>query len=400
MKCEIAKDLLTLYVDDLCSAETRKELELHLKECPECEKKLEHYRKELKPEDKTSEDVSENQATEIEPMKKVKKKMKRSKRKVIALGIALFLFLGTFGLLCIGEATNLWPGFTMIGDMIKVKEACKDLAKGETEKFMDILAYHFEDEYLLRSTGAFEDMDAYLASMEEDVKQAYEHYFAGKNVKVRINALFANPYSQTYAADDFESLIGIEFYEGDETVYTMEFTKVAHGKFTVIENSDRMMLCDEVSFTGGMLTYDDILLKITLPYSAQSSYRKLTGGEESSMGAGLVLATKKANEEVDQEFSRLKKEKLEKLEENGCYIKNVNYSLWDFDAEKSRWIYKVWITYEDQSTGCVFVVEQKFMHCFNKMYVMDGEGPVVTSVSSTTNKVSEENMELAVTLLQ
>ncbi len=400
MKCEVARDLLTLYVDDLCSPETRKELELHLKECPECEKKLEHYRKELKDEDKASEDVREKQTAEIEPMKKVGKKMKKSKRKVIVLGIALFLFLSIFGILCIGETTNLWPGFTMIGDMIKVKSACEDLAEGKTDKFMGLLAYHFEDAYLLRSTGAFEDMDAYLLSVEEDAKQAYEHYFAGKNVKVRINALFANPYNQTYAADDFESLIGIEFYEGDEILYTMEFTKVAHEKFTVIENSDRIMLCDEVSFTGGMLPYDDILLKITLPYAAQSSYRKLISGEAKNMGSGLVLVTKKADEADDQEFSRLKKEKLQKLAENGCYIKNVNYSLWDFDAKKSRWMYKVWITYEDQSTGCVFVVEQKFMHCFNKMYVVDGEGPVVTSVSSTTNQVSEENMELAINLLQ
>lgn len=397
MKCEIVSDLLTLYVEDLCAPETRKELEAHLKECPECNKKLEHYRKELKAEKPVSAEV---ETSEIEPMKKVKKKMNRSKGKVIALGIALLLVVGTLGLLCIGEATNLWPGFTMIGDMVKIKSACKDLADGETEEFMNLLAYHIEDAYLLRSTGAFEDMDAYLASMEEDVKQAYEYYFAGKNVKVRINAMFANPYNQTYAADDFESLIGIEFYEGDETLYTMEFTKVAHGKFTIIENSDRLMLCDEVSFTGGMLPYDDILLKITLPYAAQNSYRKLINGEESNMGSGLVLATRKTDEEADQEFARLKKEKLQKLAENGCYIKNVSYSLWDFDDEKNRWIYKVWITYEDQSTGCVFVVEQKFMHCNNKMYVMEGEGPVVTSVSSTTNKVSAENMELAVNLLQ
>ncbi|MBO5241577.1 MAG: zf-HC2 domain-containing protein, partial [Lachnospiraceae bacterium] len=50
MKCEIANDLLTLYVEDLCSPEARKEVEAHLGECPECSKKLEHYRKELKDE--------------------------------------------------------------------------------------------------------------------------------------------------------------------------------------------------------------------------------------------------------------------------------------------------------------------------------------------------------------
>ena len=395
MKCEIASDLLTLYVDDLCSAETRKELEIHLKECPECEKKLEHYRKELKAESEMNRVANRNQISEIEPMKKVKRKIKRSKGKLIVLGILLVLILGAIGILCIGEKTNLWPGFTMISDTIKIKAACEDLTEGETEKFMNLLAYHLEDQYVLRSTGAFEDMDAYFDSVEEDAKQAYEYYFAGKNIKVRINALFANPYNQTLGADEYESLIGIEFYEGDTTVYTMTFNKVAHGKFVVAENSDRIMPCDEVSFTGGMIPYDDILLKISFPYAAQNNYRKLTNGEKSSMGGGLIITTKMNDAEEDKEFSERKKEKLQKLAENGCYIKNANYSLWDFDAEKSRWIYKVWITYEDQSTGCVFVVEQKLMYCNDKMYVMENEAPVVKAVSSTTNKVSTENMELA-----
>ena len=37
MKCEIIKDLLPLYIEDLCSAESRTEVERHLEQCKECQ---------------------------------------------------------------------------------------------------------------------------------------------------------------------------------------------------------------------------------------------------------------------------------------------------------------------------------------------------------------------------
>ena len=36
--CEIIRDLLPLYVDDVCSTETKELVEKHLKNCNECQK--------------------------------------------------------------------------------------------------------------------------------------------------------------------------------------------------------------------------------------------------------------------------------------------------------------------------------------------------------------------------
>lgn len=41
MKCEVVQDLLALYADDCCSAESKKLVEEHLRSCPECQKILE-----------------------------------------------------------------------------------------------------------------------------------------------------------------------------------------------------------------------------------------------------------------------------------------------------------------------------------------------------------------------
>ena len=39
--CNVIRDLLPLYVDEVCSAESRKMIEEHLKECSECKAYME-----------------------------------------------------------------------------------------------------------------------------------------------------------------------------------------------------------------------------------------------------------------------------------------------------------------------------------------------------------------------
>ena len=67
MKCEIIKDLLPSYVDELTSAESNEEIESHLEYCPECKEYLEEIRKDIEVE-KTKQDKN------IEIFIKVKEK--------------------------------------------------------------------------------------------------------------------------------------------------------------------------------------------------------------------------------------------------------------------------------------------------------------------------------------
>ena len=47
MKCEIIKDLLPSYVDELTSAESNEEIEAHLEYCSECQEYLREIRKDI-----------------------------------------------------------------------------------------------------------------------------------------------------------------------------------------------------------------------------------------------------------------------------------------------------------------------------------------------------------------
>ncbi len=43
-KCDVIKDLLPLYADEVCSDESRREVEEHIRACPECKAELEKLR--------------------------------------------------------------------------------------------------------------------------------------------------------------------------------------------------------------------------------------------------------------------------------------------------------------------------------------------------------------------
>ena len=43
LSCDIVRDLLPLYVDDVCSGESRKEIEAHIKVCDSCKKEIELF---------------------------------------------------------------------------------------------------------------------------------------------------------------------------------------------------------------------------------------------------------------------------------------------------------------------------------------------------------------------
>ena len=46
--CEVIRDLLPLYQDDVCSPKSREMVEEHLKECEACKKELEEIKKEIR----------------------------------------------------------------------------------------------------------------------------------------------------------------------------------------------------------------------------------------------------------------------------------------------------------------------------------------------------------------
>lgn len=92
MRCEIIKDLLPLYCDDALSDVSKEEVEKHIAACEDCKKTYE----EMKGGDIKLDTTIQN----IEPMKKVRKKIKVTKVIFIALITFFLLIVSAYELLC------------------------------------------------------------------------------------------------------------------------------------------------------------------------------------------------------------------------------------------------------------------------------------------------------------
>lgn len=83
IQCKIIEDLLPLYHDGVCSAESRAMVEEHLSQCEHCRKLLHQIDGEL-----ASPQTAE---TELQPLKNIQKTVSKGKRKALAAGISIAL---------------------------------------------------------------------------------------------------------------------------------------------------------------------------------------------------------------------------------------------------------------------------------------------------------------------
>ena len=95
-KCYLIRDLLPSYIDELTGEETKKEIENHLKECPDCKKAYESMKGDIPGE----KEIESSEKYDEELIKKiglnVKRKTDRSKTVfiiVIAAVVLLFILL-------------------------------------------------------------------------------------------------------------------------------------------------------------------------------------------------------------------------------------------------------------------------------------------------------------------
>ena len=105
--CNVIKDLLPLYTDDVCSDESRKLILEHLSECDECKLELDAMQNEL-PVDIYRQDLRDTQA-----VKNLSKKWKKGMLKALIKGAIITLIVTAtvaFILFCIADFRLVPPG--------------------------------------------------------------------------------------------------------------------------------------------------------------------------------------------------------------------------------------------------------------------------------------------------
>lgn len=116
--CNVIKDLIVLYEDDACSAESRQLVEEHIKECPDCRKLCEESTAPLPK--VQMEPVSDDELSSDEKAVKFLKKLKRSQDVRATLIIVLSVLI--VWLICAGYTYLSEKNVPAPADSVKVTE--------------------------------------------------------------------------------------------------------------------------------------------------------------------------------------------------------------------------------------------------------------------------------------
>jgi hypothetical protein len=90
MKCEIIKDLLPSYIDELTSDESNKEIENHIRACSKCKSELDNMKQDINIE------MLESNKKDIQPLKKFNKKYMNIFRNISICSLILYLIAGYY----------------------------------------------------------------------------------------------------------------------------------------------------------------------------------------------------------------------------------------------------------------------------------------------------------------
>lgn len=160
MKCNVARDLIPLYNENLCEEETARELEQHLAECADCRALTAKF-----------EPAAEPDGRDIKPFKKIGKKLIISRALTVILALIIIVILVTVGSLIYGELNKSsgYMSFSRIFMNMDLKKIGRLLEKGDIDGFTEYL--YIGDDY----------SDILLNRL----KTAYNEELAGQKFRVK-----------------------------------------------------------------------------------------------------------------------------------------------------------------------------------------------------------------------
>lgn len=229
MKCNIARDLLPLYFDGLCSEETKGQLEEHLGNCKDCGGLRQSLEKE---QEWPSGDQGWNKS--IVPLKKIRKKIRRKNRLIALCLFLLALLVGGTSLLTYGQIAKKGISFEWICDAILFQHIGKQFASGDIETLYEALSngYRLQDAESGIVRLAYQSQEVYDTDMKDAILNKYNQYF-GENGLVYAGIEDIG-YRETPGMDWSRTLcISLKFEGENNLVYYMVFYKSLDGRYQV-----------------------------------------------------------------------------------------------------------------------------------------------------------------------
>lgn len=228
MRCSVAKDLIPLYAEGLCSDETVRELEKHFSDCEECRS----LKKGFSPPDN-----AEESRLKFDPFQKIGKKIRRSKITIILLCLTLTVALATVCALGYGELHpgSGWLSFSEIARNIEIDRIANYFAEGEIDRFSEFLDLPEEASEIL------------LARLKSD----YRDELSEQKCKITARTSTGTSLGETAL---FGSYVTFDFERAGSI--TVLFQESANSKYRIYaDSSSGLRIAETIGFIGA---YDRI----------------------------------------------------------------------------------------------------------------------------------------------
>ena len=204
MECKKIEDMMQLYVEDLCSEESRLWIESHVKECSECRKKLERLQQEKVLEYEQDEKQKEKDLVDEEILGKELKPFKKLRRKLwfrCVLDVVAILAVVTLLGCVVALGVTGWHKIENYALEKHGKEVVSYLVDGDIDKFLASLDFEQCSQNLTDGKEEFEE------DCKKDIKEFYENELKGQKVEVSVEVETYNENSGAYSAKEVYVLL-------------------------------------------------------------------------------------------------------------------------------------------------------------------------------------------------
>lgn len=366
MKCNIVRDLFPLYLDGLCSEETRKQLDEHMESCENC-RQLKHSMEQEPVLPGDSQDWKQS----ILPLKKVKKKMRRKNLMISVCVFFLLLFVGVTAVLAYGQITKTGISFELIYDAVRFNHIGEQFASGNIEPLYEQLSDGFvmRDEEAAVINMAYADKATYDAEMKKAIMNKYHQYFDDKNLTYK--GIEEIGYSEPSGMEEYRTIYIVLKFEGtDQIEYYIGLYKSLDGKYiasdyfgnpylsytSAVENETNSEYVEPYHTDDSLFSclpnrLKDGVMGLTRHAILSCGQRAMQGdttlAEHGQMRIGIQSEQDMANGTND--LRDLMNQNLDKLTEWDYYVTDISFHVKEYD--KMRYLYRYQMDIELTNQG-------------------------------------------------
>lgn len=395
MKCEIARDLLPLYVEDLCSEETKNAVKEHMEHCESCQ----GVYSSLKAPVEEAVGQLEQEEAPIEPMKKVKKKIRRKNRTVAAVSILAALLAAGLLILSYNQINHQGISFEVLYEYLHFQYAGREFAKGNIEPLLEALAIPGEDnEFYAYGMGEYASREEYVEDTRNYIRAQYQELFQEKTLRFKAVSVTYNSVETGYHSDYRYLVAGLE-YEVDGAAYLIRLQRGNNSKFSV---RDGFVLSSKAAYASGgedgemagaempsaemqstemqstemlseLLNHEESIFHCLQPFDdgywfgvkkmTRDIYKQQKAGERQDNRLMAAQSNFFMKEEYlnagfgdKSDYREKVAERLQEIVDAGFYLKDFDSILEGYDKEKHMYVYMVVYTFEDKESGaCAYL---------------------------------------------